>query len=98
MVLLGIVCAIPAWILLSFIGASAFANVGAPAAGPEKEFAISIGATVFFIFLTLLTVAGLIVQARVRMSALTRAFTIAFLSTAFGFLTLCDIFGVSSQG
>ena len=36
-------------------------------------------------------------QARIRMNALTRAFAVAFLCTALGFFTLCDIFGFSSQ-
>lgn len=98
MVVLGIVCAVPIWILLSIVGASLFAKIGPPSVGPGNEFGVSVGATIFFIFVTLLTIAGLIVQARIRMSALTRAFALAFLCTVLGFFTLCDIFGISSHG
>ena len=98
MIVLGIVCAVPVWVLLSLVGASVFAKIGPPSLGPDNEFGISVGATIFFIFVTLLTIAGLTMQARIRMNALTRAFAVAFLCTALGFFTLCDIFGISSHG
>jgi hypothetical protein len=96
MVVLGVVAALPAWLVLSIAVTSLLDRVGA-AAGPEPEFYVSWGATGFFIFLTLLAVTGLFVQARLRLSVLTRTFAVSFLAVMLGLLSLCDVFALSSQ-
>jgi hypothetical protein len=98
MVLLGIACAIPAWLLLSVAGASILANFGPPSGGPDSEFRVSVGATIFYIVATALSIAGLIVFAQARISALTRAFAVGFLCTALGLFGLCSIFSFSTRG
>jgi len=73
-----------------------FANVGARSSGPANEFAVSSGSAVFFIFVSLLAIVGLIVVARARMSPTLRAFAIAFLCVMLGLFSVCDIFAISS--
>jgi hypothetical protein len=96
MAVFGVLAALPAWFVLSLFGASLLSNVGVPK-GSHQEFYVSWGATCFFIFLTLLAFAGLIVAARARISSPLRAFLIAFLCVTLGLFSICDIFAVSSQ-
>jgi hypothetical protein len=96
MVLLGVVCALPVWLFLGiFVGGALLGNVGARA-GPEHEFAPSVGAAAFFAAVTLLAIAGLIIQARARLNFLTRSFLVAFLVTSLGLFAVCDLFSISS--
>lgn len=93
--MVGIGVAFPAFYALVFAGTELFASVGT-SAGPGREFAVSSGSAIFFIFVTLLTIAGLIVVARARISPEVRAFSIAFLCVMLGLFSLCDLVSISS--
>lgn len=94
LVVAGVVCAIPAWLGLSMLGAQLLNDVG----HRSGEFVPSWGTLGYFVALTMFAVAGLILQARFRMNLALRAFTLAFLITTLGLFALCDLFGASSQG
>jgi hypothetical protein len=96
MVLVGVVAALPVWWVLSLAGLGLLGNVGRPA-GYTPEFYVSWGATGYFLFLTLLAFAGLIVAVRARLSLPLRVFIIAFLSVTLGLFSICDLFALSSR-
>jgi|HubBroStandDraft_4_1064222.scaffolds.fasta_scaffold00002_334 hypothetical protein len=92
----GMVLALPAFVALSVAGSALFADVGARSSGPAQEFAVSRGSAVFFIFLTLLTLVGVVVVARARMSPPLRVFSLAFFAVMLGLFSICDIFAIGS--
>jgi len=94
LIVLGIVSALPVWFVIGMLGFGVFASLGAR----SDTYAPSWGATAFFVVLTLLTLAGLIVQARARLNPGVRVFAVAFLCTALGLFSICDIIGFSSGG
>jgi hypothetical protein len=96
MVLVGIVAALPIWWGLTLAGVGLLGNVGIPGRH-TPEFYVSWGATGYFIFLTLLALAGLIVAARARLSLPLRVFIIALLCVMLGLFSICDLFALSSQ-
>lgn len=96
MVVLGVVVGLPAWFGLTLLGSALLSNVGS-AHSSYQEFYVSRGATAFYIFLTFLTIVGLVLQARARLSPATRAFVIAFCCVMLGMFALCDLFSVASQ-
>lgn len=97
MVILGVVAAIPVWLLLGTLGAGVFKDIG-PANVSGSEFGVSWGAAIFYIVITLLALAGLVLAARARVSAPLRGFLIAFLCVTLGLFSVCDIFALSSRG
>ncbi len=92
----GIVTALPVWWWLSGVGLGLLSNVGRPA-GYTPEFYVSWAAMGYFLFLTLLAFAGLIVAVRSRLSLPARVFIIAFLSVTLGLFSICDLFALSSR-
>ncbi|MFZ0573875.1 MAG: hypothetical protein WAM02_04210, partial [Candidatus Cybelea sp.] len=91
-----IVVALPIWWGLTLVGVGLLDNLGLPA-GYRPEFYVSWAATGYFIFLTLLALAGLIVAARARLSLPLRVFIIALLCVMLGLFSICDLFALSSQ-
>lgn len=96
-VIAGVVTAIPVWLFLGGFGAALLNGIGPPNVS-GSEFGVSWGAAIFFIFITVLALTGLILQARARMSAPLRGFVIAFLCVTLGLFSICDIFALSSKG
>lgn len=95
--IVGVVTAIPVWLFLGGFGATLFDRIGPPHV-TGSEFGVSLGAAIFFIFITVLALIGLILAARARMSAPLRGFVIAFLCVTLGLFSICDIFALSSRG
>lgn len=95
-VVAGIVAALPIWLGLTLVGEGLLGNVGMPGRR-TPEFYVSWGATGYFVFLTLLAFAGLIVAARARLSLPLRVFIITLLCVMLGLFSICDLFALSSQ-
>ena len=93
---LGPVAALPIWLGLTLVGEGLLGNVGMPGRR-TPEFYVSWGATGYFVFLTLLAFAGLIVAARARLSLPLRVFIITLLCVMLGLFSICDLFALSSQ-